>query len=351
MLPGTYDLKVSLQGFREYVRAGVPVTAGNISRVEVGLEVGQLSETVTVASPVELLQTDKADTHTELKSKEVTDMPLPAYRNYQSLINLVPGATPAQTQNALTDTPGRSLRTFVNGVNPNNNATKSDGATNVNLWLPHHVMYVSPAETIDTVNISTLNFDAETGHGRRRGDHGHHQVGHERSARARRSSSSTARSLNARRYFNTVKPPLDRNIFGGTLGGPIRKNKLFFFGSYEGFFERSTAQTFYNVPTAAMRNGDFSGTGAAPSTIRTRAMRTARAARAFAGNRIPSGRISPIAQQHPGPLSAAERRRARSRFTRNYSAAQDTKVDRNNFDARSTGTAPRRTRSGASTAR
>jgi hypothetical protein len=144
VLPGSYDLKVSLQGFREYVNTNVPVSAGNISRVEVSLEVGQLSETVTVASPVELLQTDKADTHVELNSKEVTNLPLPAYRNYQSLINLVPGATPAQTQNALTDTPGRSLRTFVNGVNPNNNATKSDGATNVNLWLPHHVMYVAP---------------------------------------------------------------------------------------------------------------------------------------------------------------------------------------------------------------
>src|SRR4029453_16906370 len=161
--PGTYDLKVSLQGFREYVKTGVAVSAGNQSRVEVSLEVGQLSETVTVASPVELLQTNKADTHTELKAKELVSMPLPAYRNYQSLINLVPGATPAIEQNSLTDTPGRSLRTFVNGANPNNNATKSDGATNVNLWLPHHVMYVAPAETIDTVNVSTSNFDAETG--------------------------------------------------------------------------------------------------------------------------------------------------------------------------------------------
>ena len=78
-------------------------------------------------------------------------------------MNLVPGATPTQFQNALTDSPGRSLRTYVNGQNPNSNNTKSDGATNVNLWLPHHAMYVAPAETIDTVNISTSSFDAEQG--------------------------------------------------------------------------------------------------------------------------------------------------------------------------------------------
>jgi hypothetical protein len=331
VLPGSYDLKVSLQGFREYIRSGVPVTAGNISRVEVNLEVGQLSETVTVASPVELLQTDKADTHTELKSKEVTDMPLPAYRNYQSLINLVPGATPAQTQNALTDTPGRSLRTFVNGVNPNNNATKTDGATNLNLWLPHHVMYVSPAETIDTVFISTSNFDAEQG-----------MAGGAAITVITKSGTNDIKgsafeffnneSLNARRYFNTIKPPLDRNIFGGTVGGPIRKNSLFFFGSYEGFFERSTQQTFYNVPTAAMRNGDFSAGNRTiydPLTGNTNG--TGRSA--FPNNVIPQDRIDPIARRileyYPLPNTGDA-----NNFTRNYQRLEDTKVDRNNFDGK-----------------
>jgi hypothetical protein len=337
ILPGTYDLKVSLQGFREYVKTDVGVSAGNQARVEVSLEVGQLSETVTVASPVELLQTDKADTHTELKAKELVSMPLPAYRNYQSLINLVPGATPAIEQNALTDTPGRSLRTFVNGANPNNNATKSDGATNVNLWLPHHVMYVAPAETIDTVNVSTSNFDAETG-----------MAGGAAITVITKSGTNELRGsafeffnnekLNARPYFATAKTPIDRNIFGGTVGGPIAKNKLFFFGSYEGFFDRNTAQQFYSVPTAAMRAGDFSGavntngvpqivydpnTGNADGTGRT----------PFAGNVIPSNRISPIAQRiqnlYPLPNTGAP-----GALTNNYVRNNDTKVDRNNFDAK-----------------
>ena len=66
-------------------------------------------------------------------------------------------------QNSEVDTPGRALSTNVNGLDRNNNGTKTDGATNVNIWLPHHTMMVSPAETIDTVNVSTSNFDAEQG--------------------------------------------------------------------------------------------------------------------------------------------------------------------------------------------
>ena len=91
------------------------------------------------------------------------NMPLPRYRNYQSLINLVPGATPGQYQNSIQAAPARALSTNVNGVNRNNNATRIDGALSVFLWLPHHTAYIPPAETIETVNIATNNFDAEQG--------------------------------------------------------------------------------------------------------------------------------------------------------------------------------------------
>ena len=141
----------------------MPVSVGEVSRVDVLMELGAITETVTVASATQLLQTEKADVHTELKSAEVTSLPLNQFRNYQALVNLVPGATPARFQNAETDTPARSLATNVNGQAINNNATRTDGATNVNIWLPSHSMYISPAETVDTVNVSTNNFDAEQG--------------------------------------------------------------------------------------------------------------------------------------------------------------------------------------------
>ena len=81
---------------------------------------------------------------------------------YQSLINLVPGATPGVQQNSLLGAPARALSTNINGTNRNNNITRVDGAVNLYLWLPHHTAYVAPAETVETVSIATNNFDADT---------------------------------------------------------------------------------------------------------------------------------------------------------------------------------------------
>ena len=161
--PGRYDVKVGLQGFREFVKTNVPVTAGQISRVEAKLEVGSVSETVTVESAAQLLQTDKSDLHTELKAKEIINLPLNQYRNYQALINLVPGATPATFQNAQTDTPGRSLR----DERERHGRTEQQHPHRRREQRQHLAAaprgYVAPAETIETVNIETNNFDAAAG--------------------------------------------------------------------------------------------------------------------------------------------------------------------------------------------
>ena len=230
LLPGIYDLTATLTGFREHQEKGVTVNAGNPVRINVTLQVGQLTERVEVASETTLLQTDKADLNTVLSSKEITNLPLNQYRNYQTLMNLVPGATPSQFQNQEIDTPGRSLRTWVNGTQPNSNATRIDGAVSVNIWLPHHVGYVQPAETIETVNISTNNFDADLG-----------MAGGAASTVITKSGTNQLRgsvfefhnneSLNANSLFNDAfgieKSPLTHNVYGGTVGGPIVRNRLF----------------------------------------------------------------------------------------------------------------------------
>ncbi len=173
----------------------------------------------------------------------------------------MPGATPAQFQNAEIDTPGRSLRTWVNGTQPNSNATRIDGAVSVNIWLPHHVGYVQPAETIDTVNMSTNNFDADLG-----------MAAGAATTVVTKSGTNELRgsafeyynsdNLNANSLFNDAfdlpKSPLSHNIYGGTVGGPIVRNKLFYFGSWEHLRDRRGTNQTFGVPTAAMRNGDFS---------------------------------------------------------------------------------------------
>ena len=232
--PGTYTVRVTLAGFKEAVEESVPVSGNSVSRVDVTLEVGQLSEAVTVQSEQRLLQTDSGSVTAELKSGEIASLPLGNYRNYQTLLNLVPGTTPAAFQNAVTDTPARALTTNVNGTARNNNNTRLDGTTNVFVWLPHHAVYVAPAETVDTVNISTNNFDAEQGMAggaavsvlTKTGTnefHGSAFALHE------------DQGLQARNFFNSGdKIDSHRNIDGATLGGPILKNKLFFFAAWEG---------------------------------------------------------------------------------------------------------------------
>lgn len=327
VLPGTYDIVASLQGFREITRTGVPVTAGTVVRVDVVLLVGDLTESVTVAADAAVLQTDKSDTRVELRSRDIVDMPLPAYRNFQSLMNLVPGATPPVGANT-NDTPGKSLRSVVNGTNSNNNGTKLDGQVNMNVWLTHHLGYVPPAETIDTVAISTSSFDADQG-----------MAGGAAVTVVTKSGTNDLKGsafgfhgydgLNARPYFAPSKPDMSRTIVGGTLGGPVRKNKLFYFASWEGMFERETTFSFFNVPTERMRAGDF---GEVSNVIYDPATGAANGAnrQAFANNVIPANRLSQSAlrlqEYYPRPNLPG--------LARNYVQDFEANLNRNNYDVK-----------------
>ena len=346
VLPGQYDVKVGLQGFRENVRSNVPVTIGQISRVDMALEIGTLTETVTVASAAQLLQTDKADVSTELRSAEITSIPLNRFRNYQALVNLVPGTTPMAFGNAETDTPARSLATNVNGQANTNNSTRTDGATNMNIWLPNHNMYISPAETIDTVQISTSSFDAEQG-----------MAGGAAVTVITKSGTNNFRGsafeffmnekMNATPYYfgtAAVKPgklPLEQNNFGGTLGGPISKNKVFFFSSFEGYKRANSLFTFFDVPTAAMRNGDFSAATNNAGTQQTiynpfTGNADGSGREAFANNQIPANLLNPKARLindllYPLPNTTGS---GLGGLTRNYQREETRTVDRKNYDVK-----------------
>jgi hypothetical protein len=344
VLPGPYDVKVSLQGFREFVRSNVPVTISNISRVDVTLEVGTLSETVTVASEAQLLQTDKADVHTEIKSAELVAMPLNRFRNYQGLMNLVPGTTPLAFGNAETDTPARSLATNVNGQANTGNTTRTDGATNMNIWLPNHNMYISPAETVDTVSVSTSSFDAEQGNA---GGAAVTVVTKSGTNNFRGSGFEFYNSdkLNATpKYFGSGavpgKLPLKANTYGATLGGPISRNHVFFFGSFEGFRRTQSLFTFFNVPDAKLRAGDFSSAVNTNGSIQqiydpTSGTPNGVGRTQFAGNQIPQSMISPIAlkvqQLFPLPNNPGT---GAGGLTNNYKRQEDRTFARDNYDGK-----------------
>ncbi len=329
VLPGSYDLKVTAPNFRQFTSTNVTASINQVTRINVKLMVGSTAEQVTVAATAAMLQSDKADVHTELDAKEVNDIPLGNYRNYQSLIDLVPGATPGTQQNSLLGAPARALSTNINGTNRNNNVTRLDGAVNIYLWLPHHTAYVAPAETVEAVSVTTNNFDAEQGMAggaainvvTKSGTNEFHGT---------MFAFHTNNHLKAKNFFFIGDLPRStRNIDGFTLGGPIMKNKLFFFGGWEGMRERQEASGTYTVATADQREGNFSAYGTAiydPAT----GTATGTGRTPFANATIPLSRQSAISRKMQAlvPLPTL------GGATNNFFNSGTLVFDRDNFDGK-----------------
>jgi hypothetical protein len=330
VVPGTYDVRVTAPGFRQVTTKGVTATINTVTRIDIQMELGSQTQEVNVSGAAAALQTDKSDTHAELSPHEVENLPLPNYRNFQSLFNLVPGATPAVFTNSITDTPQRPLSTNVNGTNRNNNNTRVDGAADIFVWLPHATLYVPPEETIETVNVTTSSFDAEQGMAggaavtitTKSGTNDFHGVAF---------AYWDNNLLEARNYFyyGQGTPFSLHNIDGATLGGPIVKNKLFFFGSWEGTRERTNYSALSTVPTAAERQGNFSSYGTAiydPSTGDA----TGKGRTPFLNNTVPASEFNPITVKLQNLIPMPNQPGA----TSNYFSSGTQALDRDNIDSK-----------------
>jgi len=264
---GTYNIKVSKSGFKTTTKSDVVVTLNTVTRVDLSPEVGQVTETIVVTGEAAALKTDRAEVSAELTSKPLQNLPVPLGRNYQNLFKTLPGITPPEGAHSIPSNPSRSLVFNVNGASRSSNNTRIDGASATNVWLPHVTAYVPALESIETVNVVTNSFDAEQGLAGgaainvqiRSGSNSFHGSAFEY---------HNNQHLNARNFFlprNTDGTLRNRgkvayNQYGGTFGGPILKDKLFFFTSYEGTKDRRNAErSNLTVPTAAIRTGDFRG--------------------------------------------------------------------------------------------
>ncbi len=340
VLPGRYDLTVTASGFRPVARTGLEVTINTVTRENVRLELGGVAETVSVQASVVQLQTDKADVRAEIPAVAMTNLPLPAYRNYQTLINLVPGATPADFQNAVVDTPARALTTNINGTARNNNNTLVDGAVNTFVWLPHHTLYVQPVESIETVNITTGSFDAEQGMAggaaitvsTKQGTNAVHGTGFWFHTNQHLYAGAFTKS-------QTYRKPVEAfNQGGGTVGGPIKKDKLFYFFSFEKTWERNGSFGNYSVPPADWREGDFSAWTdyALVYDPRTMTNNDPRTRTPFARNIIPKDRISSIFDkiQRLAPLPNQKAPTDPFNLSGTYGTGGSFALDRNNYDVK-----------------
>ncbi|MGH9800821.1 MAG: carboxypeptidase regulatory-like domain-containing protein, partial [Blastocatellia bacterium] len=298
---GIYEITVGKTGFKTSARSNVEVTLNSITRSDISLEVGQVSETVSVTADAVLLQTDRAEVRAELTSKTLLNLPIPPGRNYQQLFRTLPGINPPNNAHSIPTNPSRALQYNVNGTSSSSNNVRIDGASQYNIFLPHVTAYVPSLEAIETVNVVTNNFDAEQGLAGGAAINVQIKSGtnklHGSAFEYHDNGLTKARPWNLTPINGVAqdKPKRVYNQFGGTLGGHIIKDKLFYFGSFEGTNDRQLGARFLTLPTAEMRRGDLSGaglsiydpaTGNANGTNRT----------AFTGGVIPTARLDPIAQ-------------------------------------------------------
>src|SRR5687768_8632569 len=326
---GTYAVEAELQGFKKVLREGVRVDVNTTVRVDLKLEVGQLTETVSVAAETPMLQTDRTDTGRIIESKMVSELPLTFNRNFQSLLITVPGSTRPHREHSQFFNSQDSLRFEVNGQAGMASNTLIEGLDDNHKTGLLQVI-IPAADALETVAVTTSNYDAEFG----RAGGAVTNVTIKSGTNDFKGSVfvfANNEKTNASDYFTHLKAPTSFFNSGFTLGGPIVKNKLFFFGDYQRTLDNGGYVVRATIPTMAMRNGDFSAvthgiydplTGNITGNGRTR----------FANNQIPQERISPIARRLlaliPEPNTAANLGQT------NFSQAAQREKTTDGFDAK-----------------
>src|ERR1700719_3060960 len=254
--PGTYKVTAELAGFKRESRDGIDLIVNSTERVDLVLQPGSSSETITVEAETPILQTERADTGRKLETVLTENLPLGTNRNYQNLLNIVPGTTRATFQHSQFFNASSSLQTEVNGQLREGNNYQIEGIDD-NERTGLLQILVPPLEAIQTVDVSTSNFDAELGRASgavvnvilKSGTNNYHGAAYEFVRNS---------YFNARNFFDPSVGHLAYNYFGGNIGGPIKKNKLFFFADYLKVYDHEANTNLVTIPTMPLRNGDLS---------------------------------------------------------------------------------------------
>lgn len=333
--PGTYTVSVQLAGFKRAVRQDVQVLLNSTVRVDTQLQAGDVAESIEVRADAAILQTDRTDTGRKIEVKELADMPLGSNRNFQNLLNLVPGTTRAFRPHSVFFNAQDSLSTQVNGQSRLANNVQLEGIDN-NHRTGLLTALIPPIEALQTVDITTSNYEASLG--RAGGAVTNVQL---KSGTNELHGSlfhfNRVSALAAQAFLTTTKPLTVYNYFGGTIGGPVIKNKTFFFGDYLRVTDHRGQTDRLTIPTPAFRSGDFSGvttliydptTGTGTGSGRT----------PFAGNRVPDSRISAVSRRILGLLPNPTLPGLGINYEYNSTLVKDTdsfdvKVDHNATDA------------------
>ena len=259
LAPGQYEVAAERQGFKKAVHKDVQILVNTDTRINLILEPGATQDLVVVTAEIPILQTDRADVGAKIESKQVTDLPLGNNRNFQNLVNLVPGATRAHRVHSEFFNAQDSLSTEVNGQTRLFNNLQIEGVDD-NERTGLLQIYIPPAEAIQTVDVSTSNYTAEFGRAGgavtnvilKSGTNALHGAAYE---------FNRISALAALPFFQntaiTPKASTTYNYYGGNGGGPILRNKLFFFGDILRIDDSRGKFDNLSLPTDAFRNGNL----------------------------------------------------------------------------------------------
>ncbi len=273
--PGTYRVTVVAPGFKKETQENIVVLTNTTTRVDMSLATGSSSETVTITTAPPLLQTDRADISTTIEQRQISNLPLSSGNNFQSLLNTVPGMAPVVFNNSQFFNANNDLSVNANGQSSYVNLYQIEGIDD-DQRTGIHIILVPPAAAIANVDITTNNFEAEFGRA----------VGSVVNITLKSGTNSFHGSafqnmenngVNARNYF--AKGPNGRLVYnytGGSIGGPIFKDKLFAFGDFlrTSDHEASTFTTaipFYNVQNGVLNLSAYGGDVYDPNTGNTAA--------------------------------------------------------------------------------
>jgi hypothetical protein len=319
--PGRYELRVEAQGFRTMVRPEVSLEINQRARLDINMDLGQVTETVEVTGEAPLLSTDKTEVGSVLTAQTNINLPLNG-RNFISLTLLAAGVTttnPSGFVNARRTTGGG--RPYVNGNRKEANNFLLDGVDN-NQVSDNLTSYQPSVDAISEFKMITNNASAEFGNFQggiinvsiKGGTNEYHGSAFEFFRNDKLNANNWARNWSVDAQGKSLpRPGLRQNVYGGSLGGPLRHDKLFFFVDYEGTrrAEPGVASSF-NVFSNALRQGDFSRVKSDlniqiydPLNVDAQGVRVP-----FPDNVIPMGRIDPVARNlfssadlYPSPIN------------------------------------------------
>jgi hypothetical protein len=267
---GTYNVTVEAKGFKKDTRENIVVDTNTTTRVDVSLVPGSTSDTITVTTAPPQLQTDRADISTTIEARQIAALPLSSGNSFQSLLNTVPGMAPVVFNNSQFFNSNNDLSTNANGQSSYVNLYQVEGIDD-DERTGIHIILVPPAAAISNVDITTNNFEAEFGRA----------VGTVVNVTLKSGTNKFHGSVfqnmenngvNARNFFQkTGNGRLVYNYTGGSLGGPILKNRLFIFGDFLRVSDHEEANNlatipFYNVANNTLSLSEYKGQAYNPTT-------------------------------------------------------------------------------------